>query len=69
MLSTAERQRRLREKRKAAGFRLLAEWVHEEDRGELEAFAKGLRRRRFAILEEGGGLVSPESEGGAWRRK
>jgi hypothetical protein len=45
--SVAQRQAELREKRLVAGFRMLGEWVHEEDRELLKKIAKELRVKRW----------------------
>lgn len=45
-----ERQADLRARRNAAGFRMLGEWVHEEDREVLAKFAKALRVRRWRLI-------------------
>lgn len=49
--SAKQKQSELRDRRRAAGFRQLAEWVHEEDRAAVIAFCKEARRVRFNLLK------------------
>lgn len=51
--SNSEKQRELRERRKAAGFRQVLLWVHDDDREDVSEFARKKRRERFGKI--GGG--------------
>lgn len=45
-----QRQHDLKKRRHDAGFRVLSEWVHDEDRETLKVYAKGLRAKRFELM-------------------
>jgi hypothetical protein len=45
--TVVQRQKELRERRQAAGFRQLNEWVHDDDRALLAQIAKELRVKRW----------------------
>lgn len=45
-----QRQHDLKQRRHNAGFHILAEWVHDDDRETLKACAKSLRVKRFEAM-------------------